>query len=170
MSNPHGKKAAIPASKKRKGAASSSGPTTEIRHLFLQFPPGPQEELFQILRARLLGVGRCIDWAALEQIQLVDAVRALLTTDLWGLFFQIVESTHLELTLELYSTFHLQVVMIEFDDPGTVQFCLNGLVHQLSVLEFRAALGLYTDGFMDDDNFVSPLDYTRTGSWTTTTL
>ncbi|PPS16345.1 hypothetical protein GOBAR_AA04239 [Gossypium barbadense] len=36
MSSSHGKKIAIPASKKRKGAASSSSPTAEIRHPFLQ--------------------------------------------------------------------------------------------------------------------------------------
>ncbi|KAK5839590.1 hypothetical protein PVK06_008397 [Gossypium arboreum] len=40
MSSSHDKKAAVPASKKRKGAASSSGPTMEIRHLFLQFHLG----------------------------------------------------------------------------------------------------------------------------------
>ncbi|KAK5774972.1 hypothetical protein PVK06_042836 [Gossypium arboreum] len=51
MSNPQGKRTAVPASKKRKGTASSSGPTAEIKHPFLQFPLGPQEELFQILRA-----------------------------------------------------------------------------------------------------------------------
>ncbi|KAK5833315.1 hypothetical protein PVK06_017138 [Gossypium arboreum] len=66
MTNPKGKKTTVPASKKQKGAASSSSPTAEIRHPFLQFPLGPQEELFQILWARPLGVGRCIDWTVLE--------------------------------------------------------------------------------------------------------
>ncbi|KAK5824212.1 hypothetical protein PVK06_018980 [Gossypium arboreum] len=74
-------KTAVPTSKKRKGAASSSSPTTEIRQPFLQVPLGPQEELYQILWARPLGVGHCIDWAVLEQIHLADAVRALLTTN-----------------------------------------------------------------------------------------
>ncbi|PPS03570.1 hypothetical protein GOBAR_AA17092 [Gossypium barbadense] len=54
MPSSRGKKTVVPASKKRKGAASSSGPTMEIRHLFLQVPLGPQEELYQILRARPL--------------------------------------------------------------------------------------------------------------------
>ncbi|PPR98845.1 hypothetical protein GOBAR_AA21825 [Gossypium barbadense] len=40
MTNTRGKKTSVPASKKRKGASSSSGPTTKIRHPFLQFPPG----------------------------------------------------------------------------------------------------------------------------------
>ncbi|PPS06702.1 hypothetical protein GOBAR_AA13940 [Gossypium barbadense] len=52
MSSSRGKKAAVTASKERKGASSSAGPTTEIRHPLLQFPRGPHEELFQILRAR----------------------------------------------------------------------------------------------------------------------
>ncbi|PPR85250.1 hypothetical protein GOBAR_AA35442 [Gossypium barbadense] len=43
------KKATVPASKKRKGASSSSSPTAKVRHPFLRFPIGPQEELFQIL-------------------------------------------------------------------------------------------------------------------------
>ncbi|KAK5842400.1 hypothetical protein PVK06_004750 [Gossypium arboreum] len=51
MSSSCGKKAVVPASKKRKGASSSSGPTAEVHHPFLRFPIGPQEELFQILRA-----------------------------------------------------------------------------------------------------------------------
>ncbi|PPS02176.1 hypothetical protein GOBAR_AA18486 [Gossypium barbadense] len=120
MSTSRGKKITIPTSKKRKGATSSSGPTAEIRHPFLQFPIGPQEEPFQILRARPLGVGHCIDWAVLEQVQLADAVRALLSTDPWELFFGIIEPTYLELTLELCSTFHFQIVMTEFNDSGTV--------------------------------------------------
>ncbi|PPS05737.1 hypothetical protein GOBAR_AA14908 [Gossypium barbadense] len=36
MLSSRGKKTALSASKKRKGAASSSGPTTEIKHPFLQ--------------------------------------------------------------------------------------------------------------------------------------
>ncbi|PPR95905.1 hypothetical protein GOBAR_AA24763 [Gossypium barbadense] len=127
MPSSRGKKAAIPALKKRNGASSSSGPTAEICHPFLQFLIGPQEELFQILRARPLEVGRCIDWAALEQIQLVDAIRALLTTDPWGLFFEIIELTYLKLRMELCSTFHLQTMMDRFDDQGTIQFHLSGL-------------------------------------------
>ncbi|KAK5845755.1 hypothetical protein PVK06_001971 [Gossypium arboreum] len=53
--------------------------------------------------------------------------------------------------MEFCSTFHLQVVMTNLDDPGTVQFCLGGLVRQLSVPEFRIALGLYTEEFVDDN-------------------
>ncbi|PPR84107.1 hypothetical protein GOBAR_AA36605 [Gossypium barbadense] len=68
MLSSHGKKTIVPASKKRKGAASSSGPTMEIRHPFLQ-------------------------------IQLADAVRALLTTDSLGLFFEIIELMYLEFQL-----------------------------------------------------------------------
>ncbi|PPS19593.1 hypothetical protein GOBAR_AA00977 [Gossypium barbadense] len=67
MSSSRGKKTTVLAPKKRKGASSSSGPTAEIRHHFLQFPIGPQEELFQILQARPLITGCCIDWAVVEQ-------------------------------------------------------------------------------------------------------
>ncbi|XP_040967143.1 uncharacterized protein [Gossypium hirsutum] len=42
---------------------------------------------------------------------------------------------------------------MEFDDPGTVQFCLGGLVHQLNVPEFGVVLRLYMEEFMDDDDF-----------------
>ncbi|PPS09304.1 hypothetical protein GOBAR_AA11340 [Gossypium barbadense] len=150
MSN-RGKKIVVPASKKRKGAVSSLDPTAEIRHPFLQFPLEPQEELFQILRARPLGVGCCIDWATLEQIQMANAIRALLTTKPWGLFFEIIEPTYLDFTMKLYSTFHLQVLMTNFNDPGTVQFRLGGLVFQLRVPELEIVVGLYTVEFMDDN-------------------
>ncbi|PPS08777.1 hypothetical protein GOBAR_AA11866 [Gossypium barbadense] len=136
MSTSCNKKTVIPSLKKRKGARSSSSPAAEIRHPFFQFPLGPQKELFQILQARPLGMGRCIDWAALEQVQLAVAVRALLTTDPWKLFFGIIEPTYLVLTLELYSTFHFQTVMTEFDDPRMIQFRLSGL---------------HTKEFMDDN-------------------
>ncbi|PPS05158.1 hypothetical protein GOBAR_AA15506 [Gossypium barbadense] len=89
--------------------------------------------------------------ATLEQIHLADAVRALLTTDSWGLLFEIIEPTYLEFTLELCLTFHLQTIMTNFNDPRTVQFLLGGLVRQLSVLEFGIALGLYTEEFMDEN-------------------
>ncbi|KAK5843238.1 hypothetical protein PVK06_005688 [Gossypium arboreum] len=98
MSSSCGKKTTVPASKKRKGAASSSSPTVVIRYPFLEFPLGPQEELFQTLRAQPLGT-----------------------------------------------------VMTNFDDPGTVQFRVGGLVRQLSIPEFKIALGLYTEEFMDDN-------------------
>ncbi|PPR99118.1 hypothetical protein GOBAR_AA21544 [Gossypium barbadense] len=74
--------------------------------------------------------------AAVEQVQLADAIQALLTTDPWKLFFGIIEPTYLELTMELCSTFHLQTVMTNYDDPETVQFSLGGLVRQLNVPEF----------------------------------
>ncbi|PPS01263.1 hypothetical protein GOBAR_AA19402 [Gossypium barbadense] len=84
MTNTRGKKTVVPVNKKRKGSgATSSSANTEVRHPFLQFLSGPQEELFQILRARPRGVDRCIDWAALEQIHLADTVRGLLTTASW---------------------------------------------------------------------------------------
>ncbi|PPR94154.1 hypothetical protein GOBAR_AA26511 [Gossypium barbadense] len=71
-----------------------------------------------------------------EQVQMADAIRALLTIDPWELFFGIIEPTYLELTMELCSTFNLQTVMTNYDDPGMVQFHLDGLVCQLSVPEF----------------------------------
>ncbi|PPS12746.1 hypothetical protein GOBAR_AA07890 [Gossypium barbadense] len=151
MSSSRGKKTAIPASKKRKGASSFAGPTTKIRHLLLQFPRGPQEELFQMLRARPLIAGRCINWATVEQVQMADAVRALLTTFPWELFFEIIKPTYLELTMELCSTFHLQTIMTNYNDPGMMQFRLDRLVRQLSVPEFGVALGLYTEAFKEEN-------------------
>ncbi|PPR91809.1 hypothetical protein GOBAR_AA28876 [Gossypium barbadense] len=118
MSSSRGKKVVAPASKKRKRASSSAVP-----HV-------PQEELFKILGARPLITSHCIDWATVEQIQLADVIRALLTTDPWELFFGIIEPTYLELTMELCSTFHLQTVMTNYDDPGTVQFCLGDHIHR----------------------------------------
>ncbi|PPS16047.1 hypothetical protein GOBAR_AA04531 [Gossypium barbadense] len=96
---------------------------------------------------------RCIDWATLEQVHLADSVRALLATTPWDRFFDIVEPMYLELTLELCSTFQMQTVMAEHDDPGTIQFRLGSLVRQLSVPEFGVALGLYTKEFIEADNF-----------------
>ncbi|PPR88655.1 hypothetical protein GOBAR_AA32028 [Gossypium barbadense] len=124
----------------------------EVRHLFLEFSQALQEELFQILRARLITTGRCIDWAAIEQVQLADAIRTLLSTDPWERFFAIIESTYLELTLELWSTFHLQVVMTNNEDPGTIHFRLGGLVRAMSVPKFGFALGLCTDEFMEEED------------------
>ncbi|PPR91674.1 hypothetical protein GOBAR_AA29010 [Gossypium barbadense] len=112
MLSSRGKKAAVPASKKRKGASSPLGPTTEL----------------------------------------AEAIRDLLTTDPWELFFGIIELTYLELTMELCSTFHLQNVMMNYDDPSTVQFRLGGLVHQLSVPKFSTALGLYTEEVKEEND------------------
>ncbi|XP_017614087.2 uncharacterized protein LOC108459252 [Gossypium arboreum] len=62
------KKTTVSASKKWKGpGATSSSASTEARHPLLRFSSGPQDDLFQLLRVRPLGVGRCIDWTALEQ-------------------------------------------------------------------------------------------------------
>ncbi|KAK5825266.1 hypothetical protein PVK06_020080 [Gossypium arboreum] len=123
MSSSIGKKAAVPSSKRRRGPGSSLiRATAEVQHPFLDFPQALQEELFQILRAQPITTGHCIDWAAVEQVQLADTIRALLSTDPWERFFSITEPTYLELTLELCSTFHLQVVMTNNDDPGTIHF------------------------------------------------
>ncbi|PPS18568.1 hypothetical protein GOBAR_AA02005 [Gossypium barbadense] len=82
---------------------------------------------------------------------MADVIRAFLTTNPWELFFVIIEPTYLELTMELCSTFHLQTVMTYYDDPGTVQFCLGGLIHQLSIPEFSVTLGLYTEEFEEEN-------------------
>ncbi|PPR85812.1 hypothetical protein GOBAR_AA34879 [Gossypium barbadense] len=84
--------------------------------------------------------------------ELDEAIRPLLTTDPWELFFGIIEPTYLEITMEPCSTFHLQTVMTNYDDPGTVQFCLGGLVRQLSVPEFGKALGLYIVEFKEEND------------------
>ncbi|PPR85382.1 hypothetical protein GOBAR_AA35309 [Gossypium barbadense] len=106
ISSSRGKKIAVPASKERKGASSFAGPIAKIHHPLLQFPRGTQEELFQILQARPLIANCGIDWATVEQVQMADAIRALLTTDPWELFFRIIKLTYLELTMELCSTSH----------------------------------------------------------------
>ncbi|PPS05687.1 hypothetical protein GOBAR_AA14959 [Gossypium barbadense] len=93
-----------------------------------------------------------INWAAVEQVQLADAIRALLSIDPWERFFAITEPTYVELTLELCSTFHLQVVMTNNDDSGTIHFRLGGLVRAMSVPEFGVALGLYTDEFIEKED------------------
>ncbi|PPR91556.1 hypothetical protein GOBAR_AA29131 [Gossypium barbadense] len=103
----------------------------KIRHPLRQFPRGPQKELFHILRARPLIEGHSIDWAAIEQVQLADAIRALLTIDPWELFFGIIEPTYVELTMELCSTLHLQTVMTNYDDPG-MEFKKDNELHALT--------------------------------------
>ncbi|PPR92528.1 hypothetical protein GOBAR_AA28143 [Gossypium barbadense] len=64
LSSSRGKKAVVPASKKKKGASSSLGPTAEARHPLLRLPIGPQEELFQILRSRPLIADTLVPGAA----------------------------------------------------------------------------------------------------------
>ncbi|PPS03419.1 hypothetical protein GOBAR_AA17239 [Gossypium barbadense] len=78
--------------------------------------------------------------AKIQQVQLADSIRALLTTVPWELFFRIIKLTYLELTMELCSTFHLQTIMTNYDDPSTIQFRLGKLICQLSVLKFGATL------------------------------
>ncbi|PPS14940.1 hypothetical protein GOBAR_AA05642 [Gossypium barbadense] len=90
--------------------------------------------------------------AAVEQVQLAEAIQTRLTTDPWELFFRIIEPTYLEITMELCSTFHLQAVMTNYDDLDTVQFRLGGLVCQLSVPEFGTVLGLYTEEFKEEND------------------
>ncbi|PPS08198.1 hypothetical protein GOBAR_AA12450 [Gossypium barbadense] len=104
------------------------------------------EELFQILRA----------WAAASTRPHLNKFRWLTRSEPslrrnHGGFFEIIEPTYFELTMELCSTFHLQVFMTNFDDLGTVQFRLGGLVCQLSILGFGIVLGLYTEKFIDDN-------------------
>ncbi|KAH1064589.1 hypothetical protein J1N35_029576 [Gossypium stocksii] len=43
--------------------------------------------------------------------------------------------------------------MSQFDDSGTIQFCLRGRVLHLSVPEFGSALDLYTEQFMEEEDF-----------------
>ena len=43
-------------------------------------------------------------------------------------------------------------VMMNYNDPGTVQFCLGVLVCQLSVPEFGTGLGLYTEEFKEEND------------------
>ncbi|KAH1055190.1 hypothetical protein J1N35_033255 [Gossypium stocksii] len=86
MSTSQGKKTTVPTSKKRKGPGATSSTTTmEIRHPFLQFPQGSQEELFQILRAMSLEVGDMVmsqyDNPETVQFHLGSLVRQLSVPD-----------------------------------------------------------------------------------------
>ncbi|PPR84562.1 hypothetical protein GOBAR_AA36149 [Gossypium barbadense] len=93
MSSSRGKKAAVLASKKRKGESSSSSPIVkEGRVIFLESyreSSSPFLEVSHRARRRTIPntldptliTGHCIDWAAVQQVQLAEAIRALLTTD-----------------------------------------------------------------------------------------
>ncbi|PPR82287.1 hypothetical protein GOBAR_AA38427 [Gossypium barbadense] len=62
----------------------------------------------------------------LEQVRLVDDVRAIITTALWDRFFTIVEPTYSELTLEFGTTFSVQQVISVHNESCTITFCLSG--------------------------------------------
>ncbi|KAK5825964.1 hypothetical protein PVK06_020858 [Gossypium arboreum] len=63
-------------------------------------------------------------------------------------FFSIVEPTYLELTLEFCSIVFLLDMMSRHEELHTISFRLDGTTRYLSVLDFRAALGLYYEEFM----------------------
>ncbi|PPS00933.1 hypothetical protein GOBAR_AA19730 [Gossypium barbadense] len=54
--------------------------------------------------------------------------------------------------MELCSTFLLQTVMMNYDDPDKAQFHLGGLVRQLSVPKFYMALSLHIEEFMEEND------------------
>ncbi|KAK5775361.1 hypothetical protein PVK06_043245 [Gossypium arboreum] len=120
--NKHGKSSPHPCFKEKEGSVILLWSYRGNSSPFLQFPIGPQEELFQILWAQPLITGHYIDWAVIEQVQCADAIRALLTTNPWELFFGIMEPTYLELMMELCSTFHLQTVMTNYVIPARSNF------------------------------------------------
>ncbi|PPR85196.1 hypothetical protein GOBAR_AA35495 [Gossypium barbadense] len=95
-----------------------------------------------------------MNWVALEQVRLADDVRAILTIVPWDIFFTIIEPTYTKFTLEFDATFSVQQVMSVHDEPGTIIFYLGGLVRHMSILEFSATLGLYTEEFMSADDFL----------------
>ncbi|KAK5838942.1 hypothetical protein PVK06_007690 [Gossypium arboreum] len=80
LTNTRGKSKVVdPALKKQKSpGTTSSSASAKVRHPYLQFSADPLEDLFQLLPVRPLGLGRCIDWAALEQVGLSDEVYASL--------------------------------------------------------------------------------------------
>ncbi|PPR96366.1 hypothetical protein GOBAR_AA24303 [Gossypium barbadense] len=97
-------------------------------------PPRASRRAFRNTSGLILITGRCIDWATIDQVQLADAIRALLTTDPWELFFGIIEP------------------YIPRAHNGTMlNFHLGGLVRQLSVPKFGVALGLYTEQFKEEN-------------------
>ncbi|PPS02337.1 hypothetical protein GOBAR_AA18323 [Gossypium barbadense] len=119
---------------------SSPSPTVPLRALGRTAPntSGPT-----------LNCGPMHQLATIEQVQMADAIRALLTTDPWELFFEIIEPTWLELTMELCSMFHLQTVMTRYDDPDTplqgissptIPEVLTRLVH--TIIERRESTGV----------------------------
>ncbi|PPS09394.1 hypothetical protein GOBAR_AA11250 [Gossypium barbadense] len=110
--------------------------------------------------------------SASVEVGLADEVRAFITTASWNRFFNIIEPTYMELTLEFCSTFYLQRVMSSHDEHGTITFRLGGLVRHMNVLEFGAVLGIYTDKFMGADNFLHlyrHIHYSPSCCWTVIT-
>lgn len=73
-----------------------------------------------------LGLSKCIDWIVLKTVHLANDVRALLETAPWDRLFAIIEPTYSELTLEFCSTFHLQHVMVSYNESRTISFQLGG--------------------------------------------
>ncbi|MBA0754197.1 hypothetical protein Gogos_020078 [Gossypium gossypioides] len=92
---------------------------------------------------------------ALEQIHLVDRVRALIATDPWNHFFSIIEPAYSELTLVFCLTFPLHHVMLSHDELHTISFRLDSTACYLSVPEFGAALGFCYEEFMSAEGFLT---------------
>ncbi|PPS01546.1 hypothetical protein GOBAR_AA19119 [Gossypium barbadense] len=126
MSSSRGKKGRCPYFKEKEGSV-----IFRVLHPFLRFPIGPQEELFQILWARPLIVGCCIDWVTEEQVQLAEVIRALLTIDPWELFFGIIELTLVcQLSVPEFGT-ALGLYMDEFKEETDLH-ALNHHIHRSS--------------------------------------
>ncbi|PPR93982.1 hypothetical protein GOBAR_AA26689 [Gossypium barbadense] len=94
LKNTRGKSKVVdPALKKQKSpGTTSSSASPKVRHPYLRFSADPLEDLFQLLPVRPLGLGRCIDWATLEQVGLSD--ESMATGHIFGLAYFIALAFH----------------------------------------------------------------------------
>ncbi|MBA0756154.1 hypothetical protein Gogos_021722, partial [Gossypium gossypioides] len=142
MPNIRGKSKIPTQSKKQKvtWTSSSSSPTATTRHIYLTFDHPPHEERYQHLKDRSLGLGRCINWEALEKVGLSAWLHTLLDATSWEQFFVIVKPTDLISSWGCHLVFEYCGIWsrsrIYYDDfLATLEFSiLSRHVHRLNPL------------------------------------
>ena len=94
-----------------------------------------------------------LDWAVIREYGMEEPVRRLLETGPWETLFSIRESAYRDITLEFLSTMKMRINDIEEGVENSFSFQVYGQVHNLSIRQFSAYMGLYPQDFTTTEAF-----------------
>lgn len=137
----------------RGGASSLSNPPP-LLHRINQFLVEEHQERYHFLSRLTIVANRFCEFGDLKIIGIRDEVQCLMNGIEWTKFVEVKEPIVRELLLKLLASYHFyKMPRVDYDWEGTIEFRLGGVLHTMSISEFKVKLGFYQKQFLEIERY-----------------
>lgn len=124
----------------------------------MDFSSEAHKERYAFLSKLPVNGNRYIDYNDLALVGLKVEVKRLVDGIGWDYFIHIREPKVKELLLEFLTTFEFfKMPRIDYDWEDSIVFRLGGIIHHMSISEFKVNCGFYDEDILETDQYISSI-------------